>query len=161
MLKNRPGPIQEPSQFVEEYVLRATGNRGGGCGSHARLTSAILRMQHARVVTTGCPVNRVGFGSKRHRVPETEKQLWDELSAAEQELELFKAAQEYREWWRTLSHTQRWAERRRAELKVARSYRTAFREVGIEPFYEGLKRTQKRLLKLRIERTTGLAPGQA
>lgn len=94
-------------------------------------------------------------------MPEAEQRLWDELSAAEKELEIFKAAQEYREWWHSLSPSRRWAERRRAELRVARSYRAAFREVGIEPFYEGLKRSQKRLVKLRIERATGLAPGQA
>ena len=73
----------------------------------------------------------IGFGIERHRVRETEQRLWDELSAAEQELEISKAVREYREWWHTLSLSQRWAERRRAELKVARSYRAAFREVRI------------------------------
>jgi ribosomal protein L29 len=46
-------------------------------------------------------------------------------------------------------------------LKVAKAFRTALREVEIEPFREGLKRSQTRLLKLRIERATGFVPGQA
>lgn len=92
---------------------------------------------------------------------EAEAELWKELSAAAQEREIFSAAEEYHAWMRSLSPSRRWAERRRAELNVARAYRAAFREVPIEPFQEGLKRSQMRLLKLRIERATGLVPGQA
>ncbi|WP_293812272.1 hypothetical protein [uncultured Bosea sp.] len=92
---------------------------------------------------------------------EIDAELWEELSAAEQEHEIYLAAQEYAAWMRSLSLSQHWAERRRAELKVAKAFRTALRDVEIEPFREGLKRSQTRLLKLRIERATGFVPGQA
>ena len=92
---------------------------------------------------------------------EIDVELWEELSAAEQEREIYLASQEYAELVRSLSAAQRLAKRRRAELNVAKAYRAAFREVQIEPFYEGLKRSQTRLLKLRIERSTGIMPGQA
>jgi hypothetical protein len=90
---------------------------------------------------------------------EIEAELWGELSAAAQERKIYLVAQEYHAWLRSLTLEQRWAERRRAELRVARAYRAALREVQIEPFHKGLKRSQTRLLKLRIERTTGIVPG--
>jgi hypothetical protein len=68
---------------------------------------------------------------------EIEAELWGELSAAEQEREIYLAAQEYHAWLRSLSPTQHWAERRRAELKVAGAYRAALREVRIDSFREG------------------------
>lgn len=98
---------------------------------------------------------------QREYVFEIEAELWEELSAAAQELEIYSAAQEYNAWMRSLSPSRRWAERRRTELKVARAYRAALREVQIAPFHEGLKRSQTLRLKLRIERASGLVPGQA
>lgn len=92
---------------------------------------------------------------------EIEAELWGELPPAAQEREIYRAAQEYHAWLRSLPLRQRWAERIRTELKVARAYRAALREVQIEPFHKGLKRSQTRLLKLRIERATGIVPGQA
>lgn len=82
-------------------------------------------------------------------------ELFRELSAAEQEVEIARAANRYRHWLDCLPAAQRWQVRRRAELKVAKSYRAAYREVGIHPFFAGLKRSQARMRRLRIERAMG------
>lgn len=90
-----------------------------------------------------------------------EQNFWNELSAFEQEANILEEAERFHDWRNNLTYSQRWLERRRAELRVAKSFRAAFKEVQVEPFYDGIKRAQKRLLKLRIERATGIMPGHA
>lgn len=90
-----------------------------------------------------------------------EQKFWNDLSAFEQEAYILEEARKFHEWRDKLTYSQRWIERRRAELRVARSFRAAFREVQAEPFYDGMKRAQMRLHKLRIERAMGFAPGNA
>lgn len=97
--------------------------------------------------------------------------LWMEMTDAEHDAILARETRRYNEWWDSLTPLQQYRSSRRGAarrgaLEGCLTWRKSIAWMGAanEPggfFDEQLRNRQKRLVKLRIWRTTGVYPGSA
>lgn len=92
---------------------------------------------------------------------------FNKMTEAQQEAEIAREMAAYNEWWDGLTPLRRYRISRRSALEGCMVWRRTIRSLGGEPrdpddfFVQQLRQRQKRLLKLRIERATGVRPGTA
>lgn len=88
---------------------------------------------------------------------------WMKLPSIEQDRELERVMREHAMWWGSLTHAQQLAERRRRVVRTCRRWRRMMRDYpDLRDFWrENLRRSQIRLVAIRHERRTGIAPGSA
>jgi hypothetical protein len=90
--------------------------------------------------------------------------LWMEMTDAEREAILAHEMRQYNEWWDRLTPLQRYRHSRGRALEGCLIWRKSSRQFGdglTDFFHEQLRSRQRRLLKLRIQRSTGFYPGSA
>lgn len=93
---------------------------------------------------------------------------WLALSDAEQDAEVERAMAEHMRWWNSLTIQQQMAVDTRNALRRIIENRARLRDpklctieyvVGL--WKDGIRRNQKRLVKIRVWRSTGVYPGEA
>lgn len=87
-----------------------------------------------------------------------------ELTEEQVEAVLEREMAEYVKWWKTLTALQQYRLGRRSALEGCITWRKTIKMLSCEAgsfFHEQLRCRQKRLVKLRIELTTGICPGSA
>ena len=84
------------------------------------------------------------------------------MTPAEQDAELEREMAAYNRWWDSLTPLEQYRVSRGAAVEACLTFRTLIREgLCVEMFTGYLRSRQKRLLRLRIERATGIRPGTA
>lgn len=84
------------------------------------------------------------------------------MSEAAVEAELEREMAAYNRWWDGLTPLQQYRSSRHGALEGCRNWRKLIRQGWcVELFTEYLRNRQKRLVKLRIEHSTGVYPGSA
>lgn len=86
---------------------------------------------------------------------------WMQMSDAERDAILEREMRAYNEWYDRLTPLQRYRRSRGINVRLCRDWRRHLKTLEIEVFREHLRSAQIRLLKLRIQRATGIYPGQA
>lgn len=86
------------------------------------------------------------------------------MTEAEQEAELAREMAAYDRWINSMTPIELYRFHRRSAVFGCKTWRNTIEMLKAEPgsiFHDFLRERQKRLLKLRIERATGIRPGTA
>jgi hypothetical protein len=94
---------------------------------------------------------------------EVDMEEWMAMSEEERDQELASVMRDHVEWWQTLTLAEQFAERRRRAVESCAGWRRLIQDNPnlAELFGENLRAVQKRLVALRFERRTDIAPGSA
>lgn len=87
---------------------------------------------------------------------------FSKLTEAQVEAVLEREMAQYAKWWDSLTPLQQYRRSRRSALEGCMAWRRLIRQGWCVELFTGyLRKRQKRLLKLRIQRATGVYPGSA